>query len=150
VRPSVTEVLENMHRILEDIVAPELTEAYPAHMLRGVLTNLHRLSESWDRVLPFLEWDNEASRLLLLEAAPLLDGDLATRIAECAGRQQDSAGSRPSESLEQRNVELRALLAEAIPRLAGNEPIAEACRAYLLERATRYPYEWTWVAPSGS
>jgi hypothetical protein len=134
VRPTLTEFAANMRRILEDVVAPEVSAPYPAHMLRGVIANLEVIEKSWDSVLPFFEWDNAAMRTLLEQAGQQLPEPAA-------------AGGRPFDDAYALNTELRALLARAIPKLEEGSPLRAAVGAHLAERARRYPLTWRWVAP---
>jgi hypothetical protein len=145
----MTDQLTGIRRILEQIIAPELREGYPSQVLRGIVKNLAMLEGAWTRILPFLEWDTTATAALLDEAAPNLDGDLARRIGEKV-RQELPSGSL--EDLEQRNTELRGLLAEAIHQLAQQDGGAGLARIeeHLVERTRRYPFRMAVATPTGA
>jgi hypothetical protein len=136
-RPTLTELLGTMRRTLEEVVAPEVDAPYAAQMLRGVVANLEVIEASWDRVLPFFAWDNEQMLALLEQVA----GELGEQPPALA-----ADGERPFDAAYARNVELRGLLAEAIPRLDPGGEAAAAARTHLAERAERYPLAWRWVA----
>ena len=157
--PTITEQLRGFSRILEEVVAPAVDPGYPSHMLAGVIANLQRLAGFWDRVMPFLEWDNRATAEVLLDAAPLLDADLAARVRSAvnAPRQaDDEAGEGPDpldfDAAHARNGELRTLLAETIAPLAGGGERTSAVyarvRSHLRDRMSRYPMSGTIVMPS--
>src|SRR5262245_65742470 len=78
--PTITEQLRGYSRILDEVVAPAVDRGYPSDVLAGIIANLRRLAGFWDRVLPFLEWDNRATAAVLLDAVPLLGPELATRV----------------------------------------------------------------------
>ena len=148
--PTITEQLRGFSRILDEVVAPAVEPGYPSHMLAGVIANLQRLAGFWDRVLPFLEWDNRATAAVLADAAPLLDRALAARIG--------SAVSEPEpdhldfDAVHARNSELRALLGETIGPLAAGGDHASAMyarvRSHLRDRMSRYPMSGTVVMPT--
>jgi hypothetical protein len=139
-RPSIGEQLRGTRRILHDVVAPEVTDAYAAEVLRAALANLEMIERAWATVLPFLAWDNDALARLLARVAPLVDTDLAGRIARDCAVTPD-----PLDAEAQRihNEALRAILADAVPGLAdGGDRTAAvfaAVRSHLRERADRYP-----------
>lgn len=140
-RPTISEQLAGIRRILLDVVSPEVQGAYPADMLRGIVANLEMLERSWTDVAPFLAWDNDGTARVLAVVAPVVDSDLAGRIATVL----DAPVPDPldANALEARNTELRAVLADAIAVLAdGGEPSAAAygdVRAHLRERIERFP-----------
>ncbi|HEX7096249.1 MAG TPA: hypothetical protein VF183_10225 [Acidimicrobiales bacterium] len=141
-RPTVSEQLAGIRRILDEVIAPQVTEAYPVDMLRGVLANLEMLERSWTRVVPFLAWDNEQTAELLRDVASVVDHGLAARIAEALA----AAAVDPLDvaALDARNTTLRELLAEAVPQLAtGGEraaPQYARVRAHLRARIDRFPF----------
>ena len=150
--PTITEQLRGFSRILDEIVAPAVEPGYPSHMLAGVIANLQRLAGYWDRVVPFLEWDNRATAEVLLDAAPLLDAGLAARIrAAVAADQPDPLDF---DAAHARNRELRSLLAETIaPLAAGGErtaAVSSRVRSHLRDRMSRYPMSGTIVTPQAT
>ncbi len=149
-RPGMTDQLSGIRRILDEIIAPELREGYPSQVLRGIVKNLAMLEGAWVRILPFLEWDTTATAVLLDEARPQVDDDLAQRIADALGQELPS---RSLQDLEQRNVELRGLLADAIHQLARREQgagVHQRIKDHLLERTRRYPFRMAIAAPTSA
>lgn len=140
-RPTISEQLAGVRRILAEVIAPEVTGAYPVDMLRGVLANLEMLEHSWTTVGPFLAWDNAGTERVLEHVAPLVDAASGDRIrAALVAAPKDNADV---DALDAHNTALRELLAEAIPELAaGGERTADAyaeVRAHLRERIGRFP-----------
>ena len=146
-RPTVTEQLDGMCRILEEVVAPEINSAHATEILRGLISNVRMLSKNWPALLPFLHWDNAASAALLDEARPEAAEDLGRRIdaalAAPAGEPSDSIAA------ETFNETLRSLLVDC---LAGNcsPTLRERFIAHMNERATRYPMRLTGATPKNS
>jgi hypothetical protein len=142
VRPTVSEQLAGVRRILADVIAPEVTGAYPVDMLRGVLANLEMLERSWTNVGPFLAWDNTGSDAVLRAVAPLVDAGLAQRIADALAAAPTDAADVAA--LDAHNTALRGLLADAIPELAaGGERTAAVytdLRVHLRARIDRFPF----------
>lgn len=146
----MTDQLSGIRRILDQIIAPELREGYPSQVLRGIAKNLAMLEGAWSRILPFLEWDTTATAVLLEQAAPHVDDALAQRITEGVGQELPSGSL---EDLEQRNTELRGLLAEAIHALAQREEAAavrQRIKEHLVERTRRYPFRMAIAAPTSA
>ena len=148
-RPGMTDQLSGIRRILDEIIAPELREGYPSQVLRGIVKNLAMLEGAWSRILPFLEWDTTATAELLEEATPHLDAGLAQRIS---GTLAQDLPSGSLEDLEQRNTELRGLLAEAIHQLAQQDGGARVQRIkeHLVQRTRRYPFRMAIAAPTSA
>ena len=74
-RPSITEQLAAVQRVLRDVVAPEVTATYPSDILQSVLGTLAELERSWSRALEHLAWDNEGLRGALALVAPAAAAD---------------------------------------------------------------------------
>jgi hypothetical protein len=64
-RPTVSEQLEGIRQILADVVAPEITDPYPAAVLAGALATLDMLAVGWADVPAFLRWDADATAAVL-------------------------------------------------------------------------------------
>jgi hypothetical protein len=143
-RPTLSEQLRGLRRILEQVVAPAVDGDYELSTLLGVARALEMLEDRASGALAFLHWDNaETQRLLTaisvhvpidapLEPVPPVDiTDVAAVDAE--------------------NDRLRWLLAAAIPALA-NDAAASAVHgavvAHLRERTVRYPFTSTGSLPS--
>ncbi len=146
----MTDQLSGIRRILDQIIAPELREGYPSQVLRGVVKNLAMLEGAWSRILPFLEWDTSATAALLEQAAPHVDCALGKRITEAVTAELPSGSL---EDLEQRNTELRGLLAEVIHQLAQRDEAAavqQRIKEHLVERTRRYPFRMAIAAPTSA
>jgi hypothetical protein len=130
--PTVGDQLRETRRILAEVIAPEVTGDYAVAALDDVLATLQMLEAAWDKVLPFLQWDNDQTARLLEHSA--VDAALADRIATTL------AVSPPDPvdfaAVHGRNLELRALLADVV-RQAG--PDTTALTQHLRERIARYP-----------
>jgi len=123
--PTVTDQLRELRRVLNDVVMPEVSGSYAQDTLSSALATLKMLEGAWDRVVPFLLWDNEQlSRLV---------GD---------------DGERPDPSdftaVHRRNLELRDRLAGTVQE--GHETAALV--AYFRERIARYPFTSTVALPT--
>jgi len=152
VRPTITETLRGIRRILTEVVAPEIRAPYPAETLESILADLEVLERSWDRVLAFLHWDNAAMTALLATIEAHVDPACAARVR--AARVAGAVDLLDFEAANARNEELRALVATAVPQLAaGGERTAAAyasVRAYLREHMARYPMILRTVRPSAA
>jgi len=144
----MTDQLAGVRRILDEIIAPELREGYPSQILRGIIKNLEMLEGAWGCIVPFLEWDNDATASLLEDSAPLVSGDLREEIRVALGQ---GTSARSPEDLEAHNTCLRGLLAAAIPHMAGREDSFEVLRRirdHLVERTSRYPFRMAIASPT--
>jgi hypothetical protein len=139
-RPTVTEQLAGISRILSEIVAPEVTSAYPADILRGAIGALNALGASWAKIPPFLAWDIAATADVLRAAVPLLAAPLADEVRAALSSPADPADWA---ALEGRQERLRGLLVRAMPAIQA-EPEGEAYRlmtALFRERSERFPFQ---------
>lgn len=139
-RPTISEQLRQTARLLEDVVAPDLTSEYSARVLRGLVKNLRMLETSWDQVVPFLQWDNEETSKLLDASTHIVPAALAARLA-----------ARPSElpdpldacAVQKHNYTIRGLLSEAIseidPASDHDSSVRNAITTHLKKRTSRYP-----------
>ena len=59
-RPTIEEQLDGVARLVEG-AAGEVEDLPTAERLRTAAGTLRRIATSWDRGLPFLTWDNEAT-----------------------------------------------------------------------------------------
>jgi hypothetical protein len=133
VRPSVTEQLEGLRRILEEVVAPELADPYPQDILAGVCATLESIAAGWQQVPAFLDWDARASAALVAH----VDQDFVATPADPL----DIA------DLEVRHRESRAALEKAIPIIAERDDLGELrtqLAAHFRERNSRYPLKTIW------
>jgi hypothetical protein len=124
-RPTYAEQLTGLRKVLEDVVVPQITDAYPADVLDGVLGALATLAEAWAVVPAFLRWDSAATVVVLalvgVDAPPppedLLDLD----------------------ALEAHHREVRGLLEAAMPSVLANDEARRAVVTLFRERVGRYP-----------
>jgi hypothetical protein len=153
VRPDVSEQLDGLRRILEQVVAPELHDPYPVDILAGVCATLETLSSGWRAVPAFLQWDAEMSAALLrqvltsgVELGDALDEELAGVVFE------DPPDGADLAALEARHVRVRQALENAVPLVMEHEELRELrtyLAAHLRERAERYPLKAVW-RPAGA
>jgi hypothetical protein len=122
--PTVTDQLRELRRILHDVVRPAVSGSYAEDTLSSVLATLKMLEGAWDRVVPFLLWDNEQLSALLGDDAERPDPSDFTAVHE-------------------RNLELRDRLAKMVAD--GPEPAPFV--AYFRERIARYPFTSTVALP---
>lgn len=124
-RPTVSEQLAGLRRMLAEVVAPEVADAYAADVLDDALTTLDLLAEAWAHVPSFLRWDIEATaRVLELVgvAAPPPPDDVLDVVA-----------------LDARAEEVRGLLVEAMPAVLDDPRARDSAIRLFRERAERYP-----------
>ena len=141
-RPTVTEQLEGMCRILETAVAPALANDYTLETLRSLVANVRMLGRAWHKLLPFLHWDNGVMVELLSTARDTVDMALRARIDDALAAAP--AARDDGVAAEARNDQLRALLGEC---LDGPPTLLTHITAHLSERARRYPLRLTGAVP---
>ena len=138
-RPTITEQLDGLRRILAETIAPEVTSPYPAEILGGVIGALDALRSNWHKIPAFLLWDIETTAWVLDTAKPLLGDNLAAEIAVA------KAGNDPTDlrALENKQMRMRELLVEAMPAIIANPDKTDAYPrmiALFRERADRFPF----------
>jgi hypothetical protein len=124
-RPTVSDQLAGLARALDDVVAPEVDDAYAVDVLEGVVGTLEMLAERWADVAPYLRWDVEATGrvLALVGVASPPEPDDPLDVA----------------ALEARHHEVQTLLVGAMPAVV-EQPDARALVVQLFrDRAERYP-----------
>jgi hypothetical protein len=124
-RPTVSEQLAGLRRMLAEVVAPEVADAYAADVLDDALATLDLLAERWADVPSFLRWDIEATaRVLELVgvAAPPPPDDVLDLGA-----------------LDTSAEEVRSLLVQAMPAVLDDPLARDAAVRLFRERAERYP-----------
>ena len=141
-RPSITEQLDGMARIVRDVLGAHLDDAYANDIATGVAVTLSTLGASWQEVPAFQRWETGEIESLLREALPHLDASLA---ADVAGLERGAAaGADPLDlrALDARHTVARDLLARAVP-LIESDPALGAVRdglhALARDRIARYP-----------
>lgn len=134
-RPTVTEQLAGISRILDSVIRPEVGSEYGQQILTGVIENLRVVAASQGRIEEFLVWDNAGmAKILTHEGTP-------------------PATSQPPEPdtvqrLTARNVELRQRLSELIADLGAGHELLAPIVEHLAERATRYPLRFVPPMPN--
>jgi hypothetical protein len=123
--PTVTDQLRELRRILNDVVMPELSGSYARDTLSSALATLKMLEGAWDRVVPFLLWDNA-------QLSGLLDDDVAP------------PDPTDFNAVHARNLELRDRLATSVRDGLGGAPLLD----YFRERIARYPFTSTVALPT--
>lgn len=135
--PTITEQIEGLRRILAETVAPEVTAAYPAEILGGVIGALDALRANWHAIPAFLRWDIETTSAVLDAARPLLDEVLVADIA----RAQTVTNLADLADLEPQQVRMRGLLVRAMPVIRADRGAAyDKMIALFRERAERFPF----------
>jgi hypothetical protein len=124
-RPTVSEQLVGLRRVLADVVAPEVTDAYAADVLDGALSTLQLLADGWAHVPSFLGWDIEATG----------------RVLELVGVPVPSPRDDPLDiaALQERDRHLRELLVRSMPLVLEHPEAREAAVRLFRDRAERYP-----------
>lgn len=142
-RPTLSEYLGGLRRILEESVAPSVQGDYANEMLAGVLRSLAMLEENWPDAPDFLGWDNAETKRLL--------GLIAAHVPVAGAIEPAVAPPTTFAELDAENERLRGLLAAAIPALAA-EPAAATAYAAVVEhlrtRIDRYPHRAVGTLPS--
>ena len=141
-RPTVTEQLEGICRILEHSVAPALANDYTLETLRSLVANVRMLGRAWHKLLPFLHWDNGVMVELLSTARDSVDTALRARIDDALAAAP--AACDDGVAAEARNDQLRALLTEC---LDGPPTLMTRIASHLAERSQRYPLRLTGAVP---
>jgi hypothetical protein len=155
VHPTIDEQLDGIARLVEQ-AAGRVDDVPTAERLRTAAGTLRRIGGSWWAVLPYLTWDND-STLALLELlgggsdrhpgdpdrGGAARGGIAARTHEATAAPLDPLDVK---AVHARNLELRALLAEAIRALPPAEVGGGAARAaraavaaHVRERIARDP-----------
>jgi hypothetical protein len=138
-RPTITEQLDGLRRILAETIAPEVTSPYPAEILGGVIGALDALQSNWHKIPAFLLWDIETTAGVLDAARPLLGAGL---VAEIAAAKTDNDVTDLT-VLETRLMHLRGLLVKAMPAIIADPDATDAYPrmiALLRERTDRFPF----------
>jgi hypothetical protein len=143
-RPSVTEQLDGLRRILQEVVAPELKDPYPSDILAGVCSTLETLAAGWSEVPAYLRWDAEVTSQILIEVTTAL-GEAAPEVREAIEAARPDPTDFPA--LEAHHRQLRAALELAVPVIAARAELRETNTrlvAHFRERADRYPLKTVW------
>jgi hypothetical protein len=147
-RPTVEEQLQGTCRVLETVVAPQVSEPFARTILDNLVANLRMLTSGMPKIAAFLRHDNDATLQLLLALCQALPPQLVGRIndAEAAG-EPDVADA---EALENRNSLLRGMLAEAICNPSLLSDMRHAVVSHMIDRASRVPMRYVPTAPAAN
>lgn len=138
-RPTPSEELEGIRRILADIVAPAVTGEYPAAQLQQVVVAIERLISSMDTALPILNGENQSLERMFRQLHDLLGGNTAA--GDLFNRVNDLLASRGAQddldfaAAHGRNQRLRGLLAETVTALEESGDASGAAEGRELVRA---------------
>jgi len=124
-RPTVSEQLTGIAHILAEVVAPEITDPYPAAVLAGARATLELLARAWTDVPAFLCWDARAgAAVLALVGIPVPAGpDDVLDVA----------------ALEAHHREVRGLLEGSMPAVLADDGARAALVQLFRDRAARFP-----------
>lgn len=147
-RPSVQEQLQGTCRVLESVVAPCVIDPLARTILEGLVANLRMLTEALPAVSGFLRQDNEASASLLRALREVASPELAERTAQVL--QAPPPDAADTSALEERNGQLRELLAQAVCSEGLTADHHRAIVRHMSERASRMPMRYVATAPSPS
>jgi hypothetical protein len=147
-RPTVQEQLQGTCRILENVIAPCVNDAYARTMLAGLIANLRMLGGAVAGVPAFLVGDNRATAALLARLQPAVAPELGARIVPALAEPEPDATDL--RLLEQRNNQLRELLALALRGSPLPPALQAAAVAHMGERAARAPMRYVSTAPTAT
>ena len=143
-RPSITEQLDGMCRVLEETVAPEVQSGHVLEILRSLVSNVRMLSRNWHSVPGFLDWDNGVTVELLSSARPSVSETLRNRIdAALAGAPMNQTDILAVDAF---NEQLRQLTTECLADTL-TPPVREKILQHLSDRTTRYPMRLSGATP---
>jgi hypothetical protein len=124
-RPTVSEQLDGIRKVLADVVAPEITDPYPTAVLAGALATLELLAGAWADVPAFLRWDAEATAAVLALVGvpvPTMPADALDLVA-----------------LQAHHREVRGALERSMPAVLADDDARVAVVQLFRERAARHP-----------
>ena len=139
-RPSVEEQLQGTCRILETVVAPAVVEPYARTILDNLIANLRMVTVALPKVSMFLRNDNDATLSLLLTLRDALPPELVTRIDRAS--LADRAEVAEESAVEEHNILLRALLAEAVCHGDLVADMRTLIENHMVDRASRVPMRY--------
>lgn len=145
-RPSIGEQLEQVRRILDDVVAPQVNDPYPQDILAGVANTLSGLAANWHRVPAFLQWDVDQILPLLADWLALggltVEPVIADAVRAAIDQPRPADNPLDFEALDEYDGHLRAALEAAVPSIAARPQLAELrvrLTEYFSGRVDRYP-----------
>lgn len=145
-RPSIGEQLEQVRRILDDVIAPHVDDPYPQDILGGLANTLSGLAANWHRVPAFLQWDIGQVRQLLTEWLALggatVDSAIADDVRGVLALSAPPDNPIDFEALDGYHSRLRAVLEKVVTSIAECSEFADMrprLTGYFTARVDRYP-----------
>ena len=139
-RPTVEEQLQGTCRILENVVAPCVSEPFARTILLNLIANLRMVTVAAPMVAGFLRYDNEGTLQQLLALREALPPELVARINQAMAANEPDVDDGPAQ--EERNRLLRELLAAAVCSSSLTPDMRHAIVNYMIDRASRVPMRY--------
>ena len=139
-RPTVEEQLQGTCRILENVVAPCVSEPFARTILLNLIANLRMVTVAVPMVAGFLRYDNEGTLQQLLALREALPPELVARINQAMAANEPDVDDGPAQ--EERNRLLRELLAAAVCSSSLTPDMRHAIVNYMIDRASRVPMRY--------
>jgi hypothetical protein len=146
VRPSVSDQLEGISRILVETIAPQVIDPYCTGVLEGLIASLDSLASGWKKVPRFLRWDTDETAVILGVALPYL----AHGLADCLRAALDEAppaGDLDLGALEAHHRRMRMVLEQAVPAIVDRPDLRDRLVSHLIARARQFPVSTIPIAP---
>lgn len=122
--PTVSEQLAGLGKALAEVVAPEVTNPYPADVLNGVIGALDTLARAIGELPAYLRWDAEETAAIL------------SRVGVTA---PPAPGGGDLAAIEVHHAAVRSLLESAIPAIRADPEADAAAVAHFRARIERFP-----------
>jgi hypothetical protein len=143
--PTIDQQLRQTRATLERTIKPEVAGAFASEMLRRVLGDLRRIEGSWDKAVPFMQWDIEQLQSILGDAGQSPSSEVLSNA---------QAGVMDGELLSTAQQRLRTELARITPAIveqrAEDPALYERFLGYFADRLTRDPSAKRHVIPDWS
>lgn len=136
-RPTVSEQLEGIGRVLGQVVAPHISDPYAANILDGLLAALGSLAAGWAQVPPFLRWDVDGTVAVLTSARAILNEGMTVEFNVLLVDAPDDDGDVLA--LQTHHRRLRSLLERAVPAIVEDPDSRALLVAHLRARIKRFP-----------
>jgi hypothetical protein len=137
VRPTVSEQLNGIRRVLGQAVAPHISDPYALNILDGLLAALGSLAAGWAQVPQFLRWDADGTVAVLTAARAILDEGMTVELSVLVDDAPDNDGDVLA--LETHHRRLRKLLEQAVPAIVEDPGSRALLVAHLRARIKRFP-----------
>ncbi len=124
--PTVSEQLAGLGKALADVVAPEVTNPYPADVLQGVIAALDTLARAIGDLPGYLRWDAEETSALL------------QRVGITPPPPPDGADL---DVIEAHHAAVRSMLEAAIPAIRADPEADAATVNHFRARIERFPFQ---------